>query len=48
MRFGVDGELNVAGSMLAPSEGWCRFVRLLMKLLWRVCPGAIAPVSLAS
>jgi hypothetical protein len=48
MRFGVEGPVIVAGSMLAPSDGWRRLVRLSMKLPCSVCPGAIVPVSFAS
>jgi hypothetical protein len=36
MRFGVEGDVNVAGSMLAVSAGWCRFVTLSMNEPWSV------------
>src|SRR5262245_21881287 len=48
MRFGVDGVVIVAGSMLAPSDGWRRSVSLSMTDACTVCPGATVPVSLPS
>src|SRR5262245_6484064 len=48
IRFGVDGVVIVAGSMLAPSDGWRRSVSLSTTEACSVCPGATVPVSLPS
>ena len=48
IRLGVDGVVKVAGSMLALSDGWRRFVRLSMTVPCCVCPGPSAAVTFPS